>query len=239
MARGVRNRLITGILDREIERTSRTYLRGRIVDIGCGRKPYARFMPAAVVAHVGVDHEASPHGTGAVDIVASAYAIPVEDESFDGALATSVLEHLEEPEEALREWYRILRPGAYIILELPHMWHLHEEPRDFYRFTNHGIRYLLEKVRFEVVELEALTGFWATGAQSLAYYLDRGNRGWLRRLRIIDAVNVGIQGAGSRLDHLDKAEQWTSLYLVVARKPDLGPQGDLNDPPASVDTHPD
>src|SRR4051812_45545287 len=124
MARQVRNRLITRVLDREIARTSRTYMHGRIVDIGCGAKPYARFMPSAVVAHIGVDQEASPHGLGAVDIVASAYAIPVADDTFDGGLATSVLEHLEEPEGALREWYRILRPGAYLILELPHAWHL-------------------------------------------------------------------------------------------------------------------
>ena len=219
MARETRNRLINGIVDREIRRVAELYIGGRLIDIGCGEKPYASLIGPHVTDHVGVDHAETLHDTSWVDVVGSAYAIPVEDETFDTALCTSVLEHLEEPEQALRECYRVLRPGAHAVYTIPHIWHLHEEPRDFYRFTKYGISYLLSKVGFEIVELKALGGFWITSGQLFAYYVDRANRGPLRLFRVIDVLNVGVQGVASALDRVDRAERWTWMYLVVARKP--------------------
>ena len=69
------------------------------------------------------------------------------------------------------------------IYTIPHIWHLHEEPRDFYRFTKHGIRYLFTKVGFEVEEITPLSGFWVTWGTMLAYYVDRLNRVIVRRFR--------------------------------------------------------
>ena len=112
----------------------------------------------------------------------------------------------------------LVRGGA-AIYTIPHIWHLHEEPRDFYRFTTHGIRYLFTKAGFEIVEITPLSGFWVTWGTMLAYYVDRLNKGIVRRLHVIDVLTGAIQGAAMLLERADRAERWTWMYLVVARRP--------------------
>jgi SAM-dependent methyltransferase len=219
VARETKNRLVNNIMERELRTAAAANARGRLVDIGCGEKPYRKLMAPWVDSHVGVDHAATLHSTDHVDLIGTAYAIPVEDGSFDTALCTAVLEHLEEPEAALRECFRVLAPAGKAIYVVPLFWHLHEEPRDFYRYTKHGLRYLFEKVGFEILEIKPLSGFWVTWAQMLAYYVDRLNKGPLRRLRVIDAATLAIQAVGGVLERIDRPERWTWAYLLVARRP--------------------
>ena len=124
------------------------YIKGRLIDIGCGTKPYRDLLVPFVTEHIGVDHEETFHDKSNIDRFGTAYDIPYEAESFDSALCTAVLEHLEEPEQALRECHRVLKPGGVAIYSVPFIWHLHEEPRDFYRYSKYGLKYLFEKVGF-------------------------------------------------------------------------------------------
>jgi SAM-dependent methyltransferase len=219
MARkSIRNLLIYKFHDQALERAASQYLKGKMLDIGCGIKPYADMMRPFVTEHIGVDYEGSLHSKDNVDLLGTAYNIPAPDASFDSAICTSVLEHLEEPEQALRECYRVLKSGGVAIYSVPFIWHLHEEPRDFYRFSKYGLDYLFTKVGFEIIEINALSGFWGTFGQMLVYYIYRFNRGPLRWFKIIDATALLIQGLAFVLDRFDRAEQWASLYLLVARK---------------------
>ena len=216
--KSIRNLLIYKFLDQALERSASQYVMGRLLDIGCGIKPYAAMMRPFVTEHIGVDHVESLHSKDNVDLLGTAYNIPSADAAFDSAICTSVLEHLEEPEQALRECCRVLKPGGVAIYSVPFIWHLHEEPRDFYRFSKYGLEYLFTKVGFDVVEIKALSGFWGTFGQMLVYNFYRYNRGPLRWFKIIDVTAMLIQGLAFVLDRFDRAEQWTSLYLVVARK---------------------
>jgi SAM-dependent methyltransferase len=222
MAKELGNLLVNRIHDRYLELFASRYLRGRLIDIGCGVKPYAAMMAPFVSEHVGVDHPDAAHGLERADLVGPAYALPVPDASFDSALCTAVLEHLEEPEAALRECHRVLRPGGVALYSVPFIWHLHEEPRDFFRFSRYGLDYLFGKVGFEVVVLQPLSGFWVTFGQLLVYNLYRHNRGPLRWLRVVDLLGLVVQAGAAGLDRLDRAEEWTWMYMVVARKPLAG-----------------
>jgi SAM-dependent methyltransferase len=216
--RTFQNQLVYHLHDSALEASIKRHARGRLIDIGCGPKPYAKLLAPYVSEHVGLDHGGTLHPKSQVDLWGTAYEIPAPDASFDSALCTAVLEHLEEPEAALRECHRVLRSGGVAIYTVPFIWHLHEEPRDFYRFSKHGLRYLFEKVGFEVLELEALSGFWATFGTLLSYNINRLNRGWIRRSYALALPMLGIQGVAYVLDRLDKTEEWTWMYLVVARK---------------------
>lgn len=214
----MKNVLVSWIVQRELIEMAKRYISGRTIDIGCGTKPYAEIIKAFVTEHVGVDHAETTHDMNNIDLIGTAYAISTPDESFDSALCTAVLEHLEEPEQALRECFRVLKPGGIALYSVPFIWHIHEEPRDFYRFTKYGLDYLFKKVGFEVIEIKALSGFWVTFGQLLVYNLYRFNRGPLRVLKIMDIAGLGIQGIAYILDRLDRTEQWTWMYMIVAKK---------------------
>ena len=219
MAKELKNLLINHIHDQYLSLQSKKYIRGRLIDIGCGTKPYANLLKPYINEHVGIDHDESFHGKENIDLFGTAYSVPVDDATFDSALCTAVLEHLEEPRQALCECYRILKPGGVAIYSVPFIWHLHEEPRDFYRFSKYGLDYLFKKAGFEVIEIKALSGFWVTFGQLLVYNLYRLNRGPLRWLHIIDGLGLVLQGMAFLFDRLDRTEQWTWMYLIVARKP--------------------
>jgi ubiquinone/menaquinone biosynthesis C-methylase UbiE len=219
MAREFKNMLVNGLHDRAFKEMAARFLHGRVIDIGCGTKPYERLLSPMVEEHVGVDLPDGIHGSHRVDIAADAYSIPVPDESFDGAICTAVLEHLEEPARALGECFRVLRPGAVAIYSAPFIWHLHEEPRDFFRYSKYGLTYLAEQAGFEVVEMKPLSGFWVTFGQLLVYSLYRAHRGRLRRLPLIPAVGLAIQVVALGLNRIDRAEQWPWMYMAAFRKP--------------------
>lgn len=214
-----KNFLIQLIVQKELAKVVERHVTGRLLDIGCGTKPYLDLIKPYVSEHVGVDHEDCFHCMDRVDLIGTAYAIPVEDASFDSVLCTAVLEHLEEPEKALQECFRVLKPASVAVYSVPFIWHLHEEPRDYYRFTCYGLRYLFEKCGFEIIELKALSGFWVTFGQLLVYNLYRVNRGPLRWFRIVDLLGLVIQLLVFLLDRLDKTEQWTWMNVIVVRKP--------------------
>ena len=218
LARDLHNLLVTRIVTRALAESAHRHFEGRLLDIGCGAKPLKALVAPYVSEHLGVDHGAKQGGRDQVDAFGSAYQLPFQSESVDSVLCTAVLEHLEEPEQALRECHRVLAKGGVAIYTVPFIWHLHEEPRDFYRFSKYGLRYLFEKADFEILELQALSGFWVTFGQLLVYNLYRANRGPLRRLRIVDALGLAIQGVSWLLDRCDRSEKWTWMYLVAARK---------------------
>lgn len=213
------NWLIHKLEDDAICRAIQKYARGDMLDIGCGEKVYEKFADIFISKHVGLDHEGTLHDTSKVDIVATAYDIPCETHSFDTILCTFVMEHLEDPESALREAHRVLSKDGYAIYAVPLFWHIHEEPRDFYRFTKYGLKYLFEKCNFQIVELIPLSGFWVTFGQGFVYYIWRFRGGGFNPLRyVIPIVGALIQMISLMLDRISHSEEFCCEYVVVARK---------------------
>jgi SAM-dependent methyltransferase len=77
----------------------------------------------------------------------------VSTETYNVVLCTEVLEHVPQPEKVIVEVRRILKARGKFILSVPHLSRLHEEPYDFYRFTKHGLKFLLERNGFSVLEI--------------------------------------------------------------------------------------
>jgi SAM-dependent methyltransferase len=86
-----------------------------LVDLGCGPCTItAGFVPVVSPARVvGVDLD--PGSADGVEVVtADVTDLPFPDASFDAIFASTLLQHLPRPIEALREARRIARPGAVI-----------------------------------------------------------------------------------------------------------------------------
>ncbi len=52
----------------------------------------------------------------------------------------------------------MLKPGGKAILSVPHLVWLHNEPHDYWRFTGHGLRHLVEKAGLRLVSVEPVGG---------------------------------------------------------------------------------
>jgi SAM-dependent methyltransferase len=79
----------------------------------------------------------------------------VSDAAYDAVLCNSVLEHVDNYRSGLAEITRVLKPGGILLLNVPFRQALHLEPYDFWRFTSHGLRYLLEP-DYEIVALDPI-----------------------------------------------------------------------------------
>lgn len=214
------NWLIHGYMVDFLRDAAESHAAGVLVDIGCGRKPWRSIFERYVSRHLGVDLADSLHGSQDVDFIGTAYETGLPDAHANTVLCTEVLEHLNEPQLAIREMHRILSPGGTVILTVPFFWHIHEEPRDFYRYTTYGLRYLFEQAGFEIIKIQPLTGFIVTFGQLLAYYILRLSR--FRLLRgAVRLVNWAIQHISKAFNRFDKSHQFTCLYGLIARKTDL------------------
>ncbi len=148
-------------LQRDAFRENAAYLKGRVLDIGCGSRPFRRYL--ACSEYVGID--GSPDVKP--ELCASIISMPFNDGSFDGVMCTEVLEHVAEPAESLKEIGRVLKGGGYLYLTVPQSWGLHYEPHDYWRFTKYGISYLLEENGFKVVTVNRIGGICSMAGQEI------------------------------------------------------------------------
>jgi SAM-dependent methyltransferase len=211
------NWVIHEIMINFIAECSGKFARGTLVDIGCGMKPYKKFFDPYVERYIGIDLKTCQDDGACPDVAADAYNTTLDDGSCEIILCTEVLEHLEEPRKALSEMNRILKDRGTVILTVPFFWHIHEAPRDFYRYSEYGLRYLFTRAGFEIVEIRPLTGFCVTFIQLLVYFLMRFQKGIVLKTTG-RTLNWVFQYLALWLNKYDKSTDFTNLYGVVAQK---------------------
>jgi SAM-dependent methyltransferase len=141
------------------------YASGKVLDIGCGNKPYKDFFEKKIESYTGCDMIQSDKNE--VDIICPATEIPLAQNTMDTVFSTQVIEHVADHGKMLAEAYRILKPGGYLILSGPMYWEHHEVPFDFFRFTRYGFEYILQKEGFTNLIITPCGGKWAFTGQVL------------------------------------------------------------------------
>lgn len=74
----------------------------------------------------------------------------IQNETYDSVFCSGVLEHVDDFQQAMIEITRVLKPNGILLLGLPFNQKPHMEPFDFWRFTRHGIEYLLKSDYFDI-----------------------------------------------------------------------------------------
>lgn len=82
-----------------------------------------------------------------VDLVADAHHLPIKNNSVDLVILYHVLEHLTQPQVAVNELFRVIKPGGSIFIEVPFIQRFHGYPNDYYRFSIEGIREINKKFK--------------------------------------------------------------------------------------------
>ncbi len=209
-------------LMRDVKNAIDTHASGNLLDIGCGNKPFKEWYVAKTESSIGCDVEQSDKNL--VDVLCLANQLAFEDNRFDTALCTQVMEHVYETQGLLQEAYRVLRPGGKIILTVPFTWEIHEKPYDFFRFTRYGLEKAFQEAGFDILQLEANGGKWACCFQmfiNTVYSTFRYKSFRAKILKII-FLELHLTWLVNKLAiYLDKKyfdEWWTLNYIVVAKK---------------------
>lgn len=187
-------------------------LTGRVLDVGCGNRPYEPLLPPGV-RYVACDPD--PEGSRP-HVVALANRLPFTASSFDAVICTQVLEHVESPEGLLTEIRSVLRPGGRLVLTAPQHWRIHEAPRDFFRFTRYGLEHLLASADFVEVAITPQGGVWRLVGQAVNNAVhERFGR---TRLANLAYLAVNVMALGLERVWLDSGD--TLNYLACARRAD-------------------
>jgi ubiquinone/menaquinone biosynthesis C-methylase UbiE len=103
----------------------------RVLEIACGRGGFSRLLGAKGASVCGADFSASaveiakerllsdPPAGNVSYVQADAQAMPLEDNSFDLVVSCETIEHVPDPRAALREMYRVAKPGGSLFLTTP------------------------------------------------------------------------------------------------------------------------
>jgi SAM-dependent methyltransferase len=155
-------------LQSEASRAARDLGRYRVLDVGCGIKPYYPFFEPYASEYVGVD-VANP----AADLEGAVESLPVPDGSFELVLCTQVLEHAEDPGRAVSELRRVVAAGGRVLVSTHGVQVYHPNPYDFWRWTHAGLERLFhEHGDWASVTVTPGSGTGACVAMLLAVYGD-------------------------------------------------------------------
>jgi SAM-dependent methyltransferase len=164
-------------------------LKGRLLDIGCGSKPYKKLF--VVDAYVGLDIDSEiTRKRNVAEVLYDGKLFPLPSNSFDSALCNQVLEHVFNPDEFLGEIYRVLKPNGKLLLTVPFVWDEHEQPYDYARYSSFGLKSLLEKNGFHVLEHKKISADATIIFQLINAYIFKVIQNWPRLVRLFLTVSL-------------------------------------------------
>lgn len=159
-----------------------------VVDVGAGAR---RVHPDIITLDL-FDYDT-------VDIVCSVDRLPFAPNSVDGFVSLAVIEHLPDPFAMVESLYRATRAGGFGIHDVPFLYHFHESPRDFMRFTHMGLMLLFKK--WKTVRLFNNAGpvslALSSGVEIIASLLSFGNG------RVKELIYLGLCGVTFPIKFLD------------------------------------
>jgi SAM-dependent methyltransferase len=195
----------------------------RVLDVGCGPKPYYPWFARRAREYVGVD--VVPHP--AAELVGRVEDLPVPDGSFDLVLCTQVLEHCDDPPRAVRELRRVTAPGGRVLASTHGVQVYHPAPKDHWRWTSAGLeRLFAEHAEWESIEVTPGAGTAACVAMLLGIYAEIALRRSFLARGVVSLLNQGGAALDCRVASLREPLQPGSLtanfHLLATVEPVRG-----------------
>lgn len=156
---GVGSRLITDLIASIYDENLREHARGKLLDLGCGSVPLYATYKDRVSEIVCVDWGNILHGAEYLDLHCDLTGpLPLADGSFDTIILSDVLEHIPEPAHLWTEMSRVLSKGGKLLLNVPFYYWIHEQPHDYYRYTEYALRRFVESSGLKLIHLSPIGG---------------------------------------------------------------------------------
>ncbi len=201
----------------------------KLLDAGAGECKWREHFPQA--EYIGLDYKVGDPTWDFSQVMIEADLndhIPMPDNSVDVVVSIQVLEHLSNPQQAVKEMTRVLKPGGHLFMTTPFCQHEHQQPYDFYRYTQFGLQHLCGQAGLNVNYIKPMGGYFMllreqlTHAHHSRFFM--GNPllnllSWLPR-QLVKLLTLGIlPPILTTLDGLDKTPTLTLGYTTHAIKP--------------------
>jgi SAM-dependent methyltransferase len=168
----------------------------RVVDVGCGQKPYEPLFAPYAGSYVGVDPVENPRA----DVRGFVEDLPLPDASSDITLCIQVFEHCDDPARAASELARITAPGGRVLVSTHGVMAYHPSPKDYWRWTHAGLEKLFrDNAEWASVRVTPASGTTACLGMIASLYLDLG----MRRARLGAVARPLVAGINSLAEAVD------------------------------------
>lgn len=156
---GYSSRLLVNLIADFYSKMLPKYVKGRLIDLGCGLAPlyaaYKNYATDVTCVDWANDSSQSPYIDMEQDLNQQ---LNFENESFETVLLSDVLEHIRKPDFLLCEIHRILSPEGILLMNVPFFYWIHDKPFDYFRYTEFALKAMLIENGFEIVQFQALGG---------------------------------------------------------------------------------
>jgi SAM-dependent methyltransferase len=163
--RDFNSRAIEDFLRREFTAMP-TRANGRMLDLGCGTRPYAKLYGELFGMCIAGDFD---QRTADLDVRLDATALPFAAQSFDLVLFIEVIEHVPDAAKAMAEVARVLRPGGVLLITWPFNYMIHEDPHDYVRFTEFGMDRILRAYGLKIESIVHRGGVLVVAAEVIKF----------------------------------------------------------------------
>jgi len=203
-------------LRKALKYTFSKYVEGRgigtVLDVGAGDAPYRPLLEPLVDRYATADLS----GMGSDFEILEDGRVLLDDGAVDFVLSSQVLEHVEDPLSHLAELFRLLTPGGTIVLSTHGYWMYHPTPTEYTRWTGPGLRSLMERAGFHILETVGVLGRAASGLQLVHDGLAARIPALLHPL-----IAVALQAGMAVAELLDPTERVDDacVFVVAASKP--------------------
>jgi SAM-dependent methyltransferase len=155
----ISSRLMTDLVARWYDTHIKQFVRGRLLDLGCGKIPLFEAYRDFVTDNICVDWANSLHKNSHLDVECDlTQPLAFDDGSFDTIVLSDVLEHIPDPGRLWQEMSRVLSPEGRILMNVPFFYWLHESPHDYYRYTEYALQRFADAADMRITHLSVIGG---------------------------------------------------------------------------------
>jgi SAM-dependent methyltransferase len=190
----------------------------RVIDFGCGDRPYAPIIAARGATYVDCDID------GVVDVkIEPGKPLALPDNSADGIVSFQVLEHVWDLDLYLGDCLRVLKPGGWLLLSTHGSWLYHPHPTDFRRWTRDGLIDEIQSRGLTVEETISIAGplAWTTLFRLIGMNQVMRNvpvLGSIAKIPITLAMNLRML-VEDAITPAQIRDTNASVYVTLSRKP--------------------
>lgn len=193
----------------------------KVLDAGAGECPFKPLFKESEYVAQDIGEIDAIFDYSKIDVSSDIYDIPVPENSFDFVLCSEVLEHLQYPDRAIKEFKRLLKNGGQIWITVPFSGGLHQEPYDFYRYTKYALEGFAKDNELSTVEITPLGGaftYLSLVVKNIGSNISDTPLAYVLWSIILFPIILVLSPVLFLLDKMDNLKKLTTGYLVIYEK---------------------